>query len=141
MNRVIKFRAWDKNNKGFINGFNMIGYSTGQGAPKKKLRIFTDEWNEEDIELMQFTGLHDTNEKEIYEGDVVSFSVFDYNGLDTQYKGVVKWANAMFEIWHDAESEYFGSDGAFVLAWVHAQDDEIEVIGNIYENAEVPNEA
>lgn len=71
---------------------------------------------------------------ELYEGDVIYFSVFDYNGADTQYKGVVKWANGMFEIWHDPESEYYGSDGAFVLSWVFAQDDEIEVIGNIYDN-------
>lgn len=81
----------------------------------------------------QFTGLKGENDKEIFEGDIIEFSVFDINGADTQHKGVVKWANAMFEIWHDNESEYYGSDGGFVLAWVHSQDDCIEAIGNIYE--------
>jgi len=85
----------------------------------------------------QFTELHDTSGKEIYEGDIVSFSIFDHNGSDKRYKGVVRWGRAMFEIWHDIESEYYGSDGGFVLAWAHFQDDEFEVIGNIHDNPEL----
>jgi uncharacterized phage protein (TIGR01671 family) len=69
--REIKFRAWDKNNKGFINGFNMIGFSTGQGAPYRKLARFSTQWNEDDFELMQFTGFIDINGIESYENDIV----------------------------------------------------------------------
>ena len=94
--------------------------------------------------VMQFTGLRDSKRTEehpegqpIYEGDIIAFSIFDYNGSDVQYKGVVKWVNAMFEIWHNNESEYYGSDGEFVLGWVYAQDDEIEVIGTLWDNPEL----
>ena len=48
MNREIKFRAWVKDRKAII---------------------VHDEFN--DIELMEYTGLKDMKEKEIYEGDIL----------------------------------------------------------------------
>ena len=69
--REIKFRAWDKENKWFINGFNMFGFSTGQGAPTKFLQRFNDKWKIEDVIIQQYTGLKDKNGKEIYDGDIV----------------------------------------------------------------------
>lgn len=127
MNREIKFRAWVSE-----EGVMVDNDYLKDNSYEDILEFFGKEGL-----LMQFTGLHDKNGKELYEGDIVSFSIFDHNGSDTQYKGVVRWKNAMFEIWHDTKSEYYGSDGGFVLAWAHSQDDEFEVIGNIYENPEL----
>jgi uncharacterized phage protein (TIGR01671 family) len=81
----------------------------------------------------QFTTKTDVNNKEIYTGDKLSFSIFDYNGADTQYTGYVVWNDTRFEIWNSPDSEYYGSDGGFDLGIVLAQDDEAEVIGNMYE--------
>lgn len=87
----------------------------------------------------QFTGSRQ-NDTDFYEGDIMSFTVFDYNGADTQYTGVIKWCGSRFMIWHDNDQEFYGADGAFDLDWVIAQHDEPEVIGNIYENPELVKE-
>lgn len=87
--------------------------------------------------ICQYTGLKDKNGKEIYEGDICEFSVFDYNDCDTQYKGVVVYSGSRFMLWKSKESEYYGNDGGFDLDWVISQDDEFEVIGNIYGNPEL----
>lgn len=93
----------------------------------------------------QFTSLPDKNGNKIFDGDILAFNVFNYNGGDTQYKGVVKWSDTeklatRFMIWHDNENEYYGADGAFDFDWVHYQDSELEIIGNIYENPELLKE-
>ena len=59
--------------------------------------------------------------------------MFDYNGLDTQYSGIVKFANSKWEIWNNEKDEYYDCDGAFDLYWVKEQDDELEIIGNIHD--------
>lgn len=92
--------------------------------------------------ICEFTGLTDKNGNKIFEGDILSFTVFYYNNNDIQYKGVVKWSDTeklatRFMIWHDNENEYYGNDGAFDFDWVHYQDSEIEIIGNIYDNPEL----
>jgi uncharacterized phage protein (TIGR01671 family) len=88
----------------------------------------------------RFTGLHDKNGKEIYEGDVLSFTVFDAFDSDTQFKGVVVFAETRYMIWKSKDSEFYGSDGGFDLGFVHSQDCELEVIGNIYENPDLLGE-
>lgn len=59
MNRVIKFRVWDNALKLFINNIGM-----------KANNVLCD-GTEQRFQVMQFTGLHDKNGKEIYEGDVI----------------------------------------------------------------------
>ena len=76
------------------------------------------------------------NNQKIFEGDICSFYIFDYNGGDKEYQGVVVRSGSRYMLWHSKDSEYFGSDGGFDLDWVVAQDDEFEVIGNITDNPE-----
>ena len=138
--KEIRFRAWDKNNKGFINGFNMIGFSTGQGAPFERLARFSDKWNEEDFELMQFAGIRDKHGMPVFEGDIVTAW-----SQGSQGRFQVKWR------------EDGGGTPCWLLypAWKHGQswrlsatreedgliyDRGIEVIGNIYENGDLLNE-
>ena len=80
----------------------------------------------------QSTGLHDSKGVEIFEGDMVEFSEFDYNGRDTQRNGVVKYCGSSYQIWQSEDNEYYDNDGAFALDWAVMQDDEFRIIGNIY---------
>lgn len=87
--------------------------------------------NKRDLELMQFTGLHDKNGKEIYEGDILSIS----NGKAV---GVVEFQNAQFHLNYIKDEFRNWSKSKFLDEYSssHSQ----EVIGNIYENPELLEE-
>ena len=64
--RTIKFRAWNEEQK----------YMAYQGTPDlETLQSFIFHFG--DKELMQFTGLHDKNGKEIYTGDILQLKRLD----------------------------------------------------------------
>lgn len=79
-----------------------------------------------DIHLMQSTGLKDKNGKEIFEGDIV-----DYKGR----KAVVKWHGSYASFIYrfvDGLKERVSEWDPLFLAYLKC-----EVIGNIYENPEL----
>lgn len=72
MNREIKFRVWDVENKEMLEVQELDFEPTFYGG---RIAIRPDQYNDyfdtEDMILMQYTGLHDKNGKEIYEGDII----------------------------------------------------------------------
>lgn len=90
-----------------------------------------------DAILRQYTGLKDRKGTEIYEGDIIRFCDFasDRTGGhmgDSIITGKVVYDYAMFFV-NDEEN---GETG-FSLCDAHLNDDELEVIGNIYEKPEL----
>jgi uncharacterized phage protein (TIGR01671 family) len=86
--------------------------------------------------LMQFTGLHDKNGKEIWEGDIVKFgeTYGDDEFLNpTIHK--VTWGGSYpaFDLKPSTDMEI----NTFSLVYDGAGDSAIEVIGNIYENPDL----
>jgi uncharacterized phage protein (TIGR01671 family) len=126
MQREIKFRAWNKVWKCmyYLTGFHLISkkhiqlYYLDEDGSSSTCTVLV-----ENIVLMQYTGLHDKNGKEIYEGDILSF--YDYKGIvrfglhdDMVYNGwYVETPTAQCEL-----------NESFQFA---------EIIGNIYENPEL----
>ena len=76
----------------------------------------------------QYTGLHDKNEKEIYEGDIVK--VRKWSSFEIE---VVKFAKGCFYA-----GMHYGSSTRSTVKLI--QPKLTEVIGNIYENKELLNE-
>src|ERR1035437_4149674 len=116
MTREIKFRAWvgASDDKRMSAPFYVI-------EGERNLNPFFDE------PLMQFTGLLDKNGKEIYEGDVVKFVAYEAEMQPTEYAKVpVIWFDSAWWI-GGGEYEYGDKMSEFIS-------DELEIIGNIYEN-------
>lgn len=119
MKREIKFRAWMKPDK------VMLSHEQLMSIPVTYHDVF--EGNSK-YPCMQFTGLLDKNGIEIYEGDIVDF------GVTINIKEVVfDEESASFRIY-----EYLYEQGsALAEKWFLDDCEDIEVIGNIYENPEL----
>lgn len=117
--REIKFRVWDKNDNKMYD--NYYGIDTDQ--PYISLfgnNINEVRWNtENNIKLMQYTGLKDKNGKEIYEGDILKFYY--------QCSWAIEYDAVYFR-----NGEYRVAD--FRLNHVCSRS---EVIGNIYEDEDL----
>jgi uncharacterized phage protein (TIGR01671 family) len=111
-----KFRAWDKKNKKMTDEFDFTDFDGDYFAAND---IYLS-----DMEIMQYIGIEDKNGKEIYEGDIIVYK--DFN--DEQKLKKIISLQEFFEEKGYAENE-FGED------W----ENNIIVIGNIYENPELLN--
>ena len=124
MQREIKFRVWSnffeqmyyfdfENNIEVRSGHLWIVHEEGAVSSKSP-----------SIKIMQYTGLKDRNDKEIYEGDLVA--VADYASWEGLYK----------VIWDEENSMYMIED-AYGDREKLCEFEEYLVKGNIYENPEL----
>lgn len=148
--RNIKFRAWDKDYEK-MTYFDDEDYEYKPPFVFRLDQVFKKDNNYDDyedfeynditdkVEIMQYTGLHDKNGKEIYEGDIIEFSYDMFIGnFDTFVaKGKIVFEEGAFYV-EVFENERTTEDEAYLLYSINL--DTIEVIGNIYENEELLNE-
>lgn len=136
MQRKIKFRGWDREYEK-MTYFDDEDYEYKPPLVFRLDQVFKKDSNYDDyedfeynditdsVELMQYTGLHDKNGKEIYEGDIVK-SFF----VDTDEAGNEIYKYYIIEVKYDEVLCSYKIDKFMNL----------EVIGNIYENKELLNE-
>jgi len=127
MNREIKFRVWNgmqmEHNimAGFLGSFYVRGIDEDDTA---SMSNFNTKYSEE-TPLMQFTGLKDKNDVDIYEGDILTY------GHSNKVK--VTFENGCFSVFGEPLGWDFDSEEKPCLAYMGY----CEVIGNIYDNAEL----
>lgn len=141
MNRIVKYRAWDKKNKEMLYTYNDWEDDSKKVtfnriyAPTFGSHILEISYSEDltlyDISIeviescvaMQFTGLYDKNGKEIYESDIVKYG---------KWSCIVKYKNGSFIL----ECINFDNEGDFFY-FADMSNNLLEIIGNIFETPEL----
>lgn len=136
--REIKLKAWNKATKKMYEVIKIDFYNEKVGY------LFADPITQgeaigyfkfSDIDLMGYTEFKDKNGVDIYEGDILEFTVFDCYAGDYQYRGFLEVDKYGKFIKTDLNNDEFTKVFDFVDVVVN--DDELTVIGNIYENPEL----
>ena len=132
MNRIIKYRAWDKEKKKmfWVSKIDLPIFDSGAIMLLNQPNIteVNDTWQSlGSVELMQFTGLLDKNCREIFKGDILekyhcgikSFGELKTDGMRWWIEDKLNETN-----WENMDI----TSGKFC-----------KIIGNVYENPELLN--
>ena len=119
--REIRFRAWDKTLNKIHSRSTIENHFTLE-------ELLDDNF----FEAMQYTGLKDKNDIEIYEGDIILVNVF----MSKHVTGLVAFDRGSFCVTGNFEG--WGYDCNTTNFWeMSTNGNEYKVIGNIYENPEL----
>lgn len=149
--REIKFRAWDEEMEMMVyqgddeiyicfdgEKWKLLDYSrTHWETDEYGMNEIEQPWEVENIEIMQYTGLKDSNGVEIYEGDIIR----GMDMLSARTGGRVDDREVVGQVVIDSSSVWGFSivvyETEYHLNDFLENDQEAGVIGNIYENPEL----
>lgn len=138
----LKFRAWDKEERRMYSCLDIfhtqegIWYEDNEKGCLEIVKILDSYGNRKKLIEMQYIGLKDKNEKEIYEGDIVEWKTQEFSGKNydviraIEYIGEVRYIAPHYEIF-PGTNFYCEYEDYALFDW-----NELEIIGNIYENPE-----
>jgi len=156
--RELKFKAWDKEAKEMVYHLTDDIMFCFNENTELEVRYWSCDpidknygyWELLDCDILQYTGLKDSEGKEIYEGDIIKHKQGEQQKKLYEYIGIIKFYDGSFFIstngirsnlllsdingigeilWH-YEGRY-GNPSYYYIA------KDFEVIGNIYENPEL----
>ena len=127
IHREIKFRVWDEDLKTYTSEYKFIRGQWGKRVLCGKMSTTFSK----DI-IQQYTGLKDDKDKEVYEGDIVTWSEsqsWEEGGGEIIGRYEVKWNEETLRL--DFHDPYDGG-------WWELADTQFDaVIGNIFENPDL----
>jgi len=124
-NSRFKFRAWDKERKKFFTSPKWVEFQIDlYGVLSAKNFLPPHLKGEQQLTIMQYTGIKDSKGVEIFEGDVIE---------DTDYEGIKITGSIVYIL------------GAFYIDWNTYPHSLLgigtpTIVGNIYENKELLKE-
>lgn len=140
MSREIKFRAWNKEigkmvDLQAITPLALDATMNSQLALKGGYGIFIPIL--EELDIMQYTGLKDTQGKEIYEGDILEVELSKDRAFTNGQQEIFR-----FKVYYsEYDASFHGSrldnGSLYSVAFKGSAVVRKEVIGNIYENSEL----
>jgi len=122
MNRELKFRAWDKLEGKWCSFFPHRTLNIISDNDNKEYLFFIPQAGGHEYSIQQYTGCHDSTNKEIYEGDILAYN--HGNGTNIGYVGFT--SGIFFLNYSDANNDELG----YLLV------SNIKIIGNIFEDPE-----
>lgn len=130
--RYLKFKVWDCINKKWITNWKkQVGLNTpicflpeemmedGEGPTVQ----FFDSFNGSPYRFLQYTGLHDSNDVEIYEGDIVKVGSEEYSN-----------ENFIAYVIFDEGSYHFKINDGDIRGSFGGEEEDVVVVGNICKN-------
>ncbi|TAN63740.1 hypothetical protein WS9_015460 [Paraclostridium sordellii 8483] len=150
--RDIKFRIWDETRDKMHenNNISYIDFKENLVCVYDYIDYYEDTrfLFKNNSVIMQYTGLKDKNGKEIYEGDILSYKHIVYTDCskteiekieDEAFIEIINYAPIASVVKaHSENVKCFGHDtinNQFLI--IDLKSDEVEVIGNTYENPEL----
>lgn len=150
MQREIKYKFWcpEYDEMVDVDGIFFQSCKDIETVEKDSIKIFTRggiEWElkgDERNRLVQYTGLKDRNDKEIYEGDIVKFREFNYEDRKDRGNAVVMFGNTVDDFGYTVGYHLYLSDciqkspkpGGFHRGMTNHI---LEIIGNIFSTPEL----
>lgn len=124
--KELKFRVWDKERETFLNNV-FIGLD-GKLYQFSKATIFgiaITYLDSENKNISKFTGLHDKNGKEIFEGDIIKIK-------DETYRITYNGCFSSFDMTNIDKAKQYKD-----LYILNRDYQKSEIVGNIYQNREL----
>lgn len=139
MNRVIKFRVWDKKRNKFVKEAFTGGFDSAEIKMTLNGKLTWEcEYGDGVVDgiIQQFTGLVDKNNREIYEGDIVEIQYWPEDAQNSNIKtdkiGIIEF-NTQYSCYYCVGKT---EDGLTTHSSLYSKPGEnrLKIIGNICQN-------